>query len=275
MALTGVDLSSDLVVDLEQVAPGVRGLRVMFVNVFAIADSEGWVLVDAGLHGWTDRIQQWAARQMGDAPPSAIVLTHGHFDHVGSLTELAARWNVPVYAHREELPYIRGERAYPPPDPSVGGGLMASISGLYPSSQDPFPGDLRALSDDGTVPFARSWRWLATPGHSRGHVSLFRESDRTLGVGDAFCTTKQESVFAVTLQTPALHGPPAYFTTDWEAARESTQLLASLAPRQIAPGHGPALAGEGAAQALAQLAAGFGTLAVPDQGRYVTAPVRG
>ena len=37
------------------------------------------------------------------------------------------------------------------------------------------------------------WRWVHTPGHTAGHVSLFRDADRTLIAGDAFVTTKQES----------------------------------------------------------------------------------
>jgi glyoxylase-like metal-dependent hydrolase (beta-lactamase superfamily II) len=57
--------------------------------------------------------------------PSAIVLTHGHFDHVGPLETLAAEWDVPVYAHPLEHPYLNGTTSYPPPDPTVGGGLMA------------------------------------------------------------------------------------------------------------------------------------------------------
>jgi glyoxylase-like metal-dependent hydrolase (beta-lactamase superfamily II) len=42
------------------------------------------------------------------------VLTHGHFDHVGSVIELADYWNVPVYAHKLELPYLVGQMDYPP-----------------------------------------------------------------------------------------------------------------------------------------------------------------
>ena len=60
--------------------------------------------------------------------PAAILLTHGHFDHVGALKTLAEEWDVPVYAHTLELPYLTGRSSYPPPDPSVGGGAMAAMS---------------------------------------------------------------------------------------------------------------------------------------------------
>src|ERR1700710_183150 len=72
------------------------------------------------------------------ALPSAIVLTHGHFDHVGPLETLAKEWDVPIYAHKLEHPYLNGTKSYPPPDPTVGGGLMSLLSPLYPRK----PGDV-------------------------------------------------------------------------------------------------------------------------------------
>ena len=73
-----------------KVAPGVWGMKIHFVNVYIIAagDNEGnnWVLVDAGLKGSADKIKRMAEDIFGeDTQPSAIILTHGHFDHVGGL----------------------------------------------------------------------------------------------------------------------------------------------------------------------------------------------
>ena len=171
------------------------------------------------------RIEGWAREHFGDTPPVAIVLTHGHFDHVGALDELLNTWNVPVYGHPEEAPYLTGSRSYPDPDPTVGGGMMARMAALYPRSPIDVGSRLQLLPADGTVPALPDWRWIHTPGHTAGHVALFREADRTRIAGDAFCTTKQESFFAVATQRPELHGPPAYFTTDWDAARESVRTL--------------------------------------------------
>lgn len=225
-----IELPAEEVVPLDAVAAGVSGLRIILVNVFAVAHGGGWTLIDAGLAGSGARIVDWADTQFGATAPSAVVLTHAHFDHVGALEVLRGRWNVPIYCHPEELPYVTGARAYPPPDPTVGGGIMARLSGLYPREPIDLEGRVHPLPLDGTVPTLPEWRWIHTPGHSAGHVSLFRDSDRTLIVGDAFCTTKQESFLAVATQRPELHGPPAYFTTDWDAARHSVGLLAALRP---------------------------------------------
>ena len=273
--MPGIDIPETDVVPLDDIAAGVVGLRIVLVNVFGIRTSQGWVLIDAGLAGSAAWIQRWARRHFGDQPPLQIVLTHAHFDHVGALDALAHAWNVPVFVHAAEFPYLTGERAYPPPDASVGGGLMARMAGLYPRGPEQFDGDLTVLPDTGRVPHLDDWRWVHTPGHSAGHVSLFREIDRTLIVGDAFCTTRQESFLSVATQDPELHGPPAYFTTDWDAARASVRQLAALHPSVIAPGHGRAMAGPQMETALDRLAAEFDVLARPDQGRYVEHPQRG
>jgi glyoxylase-like metal-dependent hydrolase (beta-lactamase superfamily II) len=268
-----IEISGDEVVALDHIAPDVIGLRILFVNLFAVSGEQGWTLIDAGLTGSAGRITHWARDHFGTAP-SAIVLTHAHFDHVGALDSLQGEWDVPVYAHREELPYLTGDRAYPPPDPSVGGGIMARMSSLYPRGPFPVAAQLRELPADGTLPSLPGWRWIHTPGHTAGHVSLFRDADRTLIVGDAFCTTRQESFFAVATQSPELHGPPAYFTTDWDAARHSVQRLAELRPAIVAPGHGRPMAGRETTEALRQLAERFDQVARPEHGQYVEHPRR-
>jgi len=265
---------------LQAIVPGVTGWRNVFVNLYYVwpQEREGagapWVLVDAGLPASAGYIHQHAAELFGsDNPPQAIILTHGHFDHVSALPDLLQAWpDVQVYAHRLELPYLNGRSSYPPPDPTVGGGGMATMSFLYPKKPLDLGSRVEALPDDGSVPFLPDWQWLHTPGHTPGHVSFFREGDRTLLAGDAFTTVKGESMLATWTQKQEVHGPPAYFTPDWEAARTSVERLARLAPEVAATGHGIAMLGDELRQQLQDLVENFRQKAVPAHGRYVKQP---
>lgn len=257
------------------VAADIAYQRLAIVNVVYLgapgAADRNWVLIDAGVAGSGGAIKSVAETRFGqNSRPAAIVLTHGHFDHVGALEQLAEEWDAPIYAHDLETPYLDGSSSYPPPDPQVGGGLMATLARFYPRGPIDVRRRLRRLPADGTVPAMQGWKWIHTPGHSRGHVSLWREADRALIVGDAFITTDQESAYAVMTQRPELHGPPMYYTPDWPSARESVLQLAALQPEVVATGHGPAIRGAALRAALDALARDFDEVAVPKQGRYVS-----
>ncbi|MGY2050967.1 MBL fold metallo-hydrolase [Methylobacterium sp. JK268] len=261
------------------IAPDVAYQRHTLVNVVFLgppgAGDRGWVLVDAGIPGSRPGIVAAAEARFGaGARPAAILMTHGHFDHTGVLEDLAQDWDVPVWAHPLERPYLDGSAAYPPPDPSVGGGVFALISPLFPTKPVDVSRSLRLLPEDGSVPPLPGWRWLHTPGHAPGHVSFWRPQDRMLVAGDAFVTTAQESVYAVAVQEIEIHGPPRYLTVDWAAARASVEALARLRPETAITGHGRPLRGEPLRRGLDDLARAFDAVAVPAGGRYVDHPAR-
>jgi len=229
-----------------------------------------WVLVDAGLPGYAGQIKKKAEQLFGPgAKPDAIVLTHGHADHVGSLKTLLENWDVPVYAHPLELPYLQGKSSYPPPDPAIGGGAMSYISWIFPIGPMDFGDKVKPLPANGMIPELPDWHAIHTPGHAPGHISLFRDKDRTLLAGDAFVTTNQNSGIAVATQREEFHGPPAYFTCDWEAARKSVQKLNGLNPNAVGTGHGVSVHGLDLQLGLNRLAHNFDDLSIPSEGRYV------
>jgi len=262
---------------LLDIAEDVACLPLSIVNVYFFgkphADDRSWVLIDAGLSWSRGAIEKAAEQRFGrGSRPAAIILTHGHFDHVGALPDLADQWNVPIYAHPLEMPYLTGRSSYPPPDPSVGGGAMAWLSPLYPRGPYNFGDYIRPLPEDGSVPGMPGWRWIHTPGHSAGHVSLFREADRILIAGDAFVTQRQESALAVILQHQEISRPPAYYTADWEAARKSVEALSRLQPEVAATGHGIPMSGQPMRRQLEELVRNWDKVAVPPHGRYVHQP---
>ena len=120
------------------------------------------------------------------------------------------------------------------------------------------------------MPVAPDWVALHTPGHTAGHVSLFRGADGVVIAGDAVTTTRLESLISAATQRLALNGPPAYFTTDWDAARWSVQRLAATRVETLLSGHGQPMTGDGDATRSARISAEhFDERARPRRGRYV------
>ena len=259
---------------MTEFAPGVSYTTVVFVNAYFVDAPDGggsWVLVDTGLPKSAMLVRRAVEQRYGSgARPHAIILTHGHFDHAGNALDLAREWDVPIYAHRLEMPYLTGKSDYPPQDPTVGGAL-AFLSRFFPHSGYDFGDRVRELPADESVPGLPGWRAFHTPGHTAGHVSLFRESDRVLLAGDALATVNQESALTMLTQQRELRPPPAPFTTDWEAARRSVERLAELEPETVAAGHGVPMTGADVPGLLHQFAANF---TPPRKGRYVNAPAR-
>ncbi len=254
-----------------RIAPDVGWLPVSFVNVFFIGRPGGsWLLVDAGLPRRAKQIFAAAEARFGaGAKPEAIILTHGHFDHAGSAAELARRWEVPIYAHRLEEPYLTGKSSYPPPDPTIGG-AMAFLSRFMPSGGTDLSGMIQPLEKQG-LPAVTGWEWLATPGHSPGHISLFRSADRVLLAGDAFATMNMDSWRGLITGHQVLARGGAPFNCDWEATRASVKSLAALHPNVVGCGHGIPISDPDLPARMTRFAERF---RAPQRGRYVREPAR-
>jgi glyoxylase-like metal-dependent hydrolase (beta-lactamase superfamily II) len=252
------------------VLPDIYCYTNKIVNLVLVGGAAEFVLIDAGMPKSAAEIRGMVEEQFGDnAQPQAIILTHGHFDHVGSLVELLEQWKVPVYAHDLEIPYLTGQKDYPPGDPSVASGLVAKMSPLFPNHGINISGQVETLPSDGSVPNMPGWKWVHTPGHTPGHISLFREEDRALIAGDAFVTVKQESLYKVLIQSKEISGPPRYYTTDWAAAYDSVKKLAALKPEIAVTGHGLPLSGEEVEEDLRFLINHFDEVAKPKHSRYI------
>ncbi|MEH7384910.1 MBL fold metallo-hydrolase [Bacillus sp. JJ1521] len=255
-----------------QILPDLYSHTIQIVNFVLVGEpgTSDFVIVDAGMPGSAEEILAVCEERFGvGSRPKAILLTHGHFDHVGGIIELVKHWDVPVYAHELEMPFLTGQKSYPEPDSTVEGGMVAKMSPLFPNEPINLGSHVEKLPADGTVPHLPDFSWIHTPGHAPGHVSFFREKDRALIVGDAFVTVKQEYLYKVMTQEQEISGPPRYLTTDWQAAKKSVETLAGLKPSVAITGHGLPLTGELLEESLERLVRDFDQIAVPDYGRYV------
>jgi glyoxylase-like metal-dependent hydrolase (beta-lactamase superfamily II) len=222
---------------MREIAPDVFHLPVVprnGVNAYLVGD----VLVDTGLRTSAGKIKE----ALGDRTLKAIALTHAHGDHGGSARKLAKELGLPVWigaADREaaETGKVVAKSPYNKPGLS----LIAGAMGNMPSVS--IARDLRE-GDELTAGFTV----LDTPGHSPGHVSFWRESDRVLICGDVF--------FNMNLLTtvPGLRQPPGPLTVDPALNRKSERRLAALEPAVAGFGHGPVIEGD-AAEQIARLVA--------------------
>jgi glyoxylase-like metal-dependent hydrolase (beta-lactamase superfamily II) len=255
-----------------EIAAGVAVLPVSIANVYLVGKpGSPWVLVDSGIPGKARMIREAAEARFGPgAKPASIVLTHGHSDHSGSAPDLADLWQVPIYAHELEFPYLTGKSKYPPADPTAPG-FMAFMTRFIGKDTVDLGSRVRALEEGQPAPGMEGWDWHFTPGHAPGHVSFFRTDDATLLAGDAFTTVDLDSFFAVVTKRQRISRPPTPINYDWRLTRESVRKLDALNPLTFACGHGMPMSGPDAADEFTYFVDHF---PVPSHGRYVAEPAQ-
>jgi hydroxyacylglutathione hydrolase len=205
------------------------------INAYLIGD----VLVDTGVRQSAEKI----ARLLGERSISAIALTHAHGDHAGAMKGLAARFGVPVWcgaADREATETGRLVLA-----PGLRRPRLSALAGRVAGFDGAPVARTLAEGDELTAGFTV----LDTPGHSPGHVSFWREADRTLICGDVFFNMHPLTT------APGLRQPLDLVTPDPAENRRSERRLAELHPRTVGFGHGPVLGDDAGAALRAFVAA--------------------
>ncbi len=198
---------------MRALAPDVHQLAARVpnaINVYLVGD----VLVDAG----TPLARRRILRQLEGHDVRAHLVTHAHPDHFGSSHAVCEALDLPLWTGAGDVEAI--ETASPVP-------AQGRVPALMARGKMPPPHPVARHLREGDE--AAGFTVLDVPGHSPGHIALWRESDRTLICGDVF------------FNLPRLGPPPRFLTVDPQLNRQSMRRLAELRPALALFGHGPPL----------------------------------
>ena len=218
-----------------KIAPGIHRIGSdSRVNAYLLEEAGEVTIIDAAMPGYYDEIPRELAsmgRRIEDV--RAVVLTHGHSDHLGFAERVRTERKVPVWIHEVDAALARAEEN---PDNPMGRVRLAPLLGFLwlglrnGGLKRPVVHEVATYGDGATLDVPGSPRVIQVPGHTKGSAALQVETRDALFVGDAFAT------YAV---TSGRSGPQiAPFTADRDEAMASLSRLESLSAGLVLPGHG-------------------------------------
>ena len=190
-----------------EVAPGIMWIRMPLpfaldhINLWALDDGEGWVLVDTGVGNaetW-DLWQKLFAGPLAGKPVTGIICTHFHPDHMGQAGPLARKWGVRMQATVGEWTFGRMLMLEDQPDyadnqvdhyrrAAYDDDMLAGIrerAGTYRTRIQPLPTSITSIRHGDEIPIGqRAWQVIEGGGHSPEHACLWCEEANILISGD-------------------------------------------------------------------------------------------
>jgi glyoxylase-like metal-dependent hydrolase (beta-lactamase superfamily II) len=238
------------------VAPGVHWLEHAHVNCYLIEDGDGVTVIDAALPStWRHLMSSLDAIGRNPGDIQGIVLTHGHFDHVGFAARAVDELGVPVWVHPEDRrlaahPYSYARERTPLGYPFRYPAAIPILAAMTAAGALMVKGvkTVREFPANGTLDMPGSPRVVFSPGHTFGHCALHLPDRGVLFSGDALVTLDP---YKATRGPQIIAGAA---TADSPMALQSLQALADTEADAVMPGHGsPWMAGARSAVARAQL----------------------
>lgn len=236
-----------------QVGSGIHRIgKNAIINSYLLEEAGEVTIVDAGLPGyWNDLPAELAAMGRSLEDVKAVLLTHGHSDHIGFAERIRRERGVPIHVLDRDAALARGEVK----NPARGTGPIrvgALARFIWYGLRHGMTGGARiavvsTFGDGATIDVPGTPRVIALPGHTPGSAALHVPSRDALFIGDAMAT------YAV---TTGFVGPTiAPFSADPTEAVASLVRLDGVEAGLVLPGHGEAWTG-GVAEAVRLIRAG-------------------
>jgi glyoxylase-like metal-dependent hydrolase (beta-lactamase superfamily II) len=185
----------------EQVEVENRGFMFEQPTNAVIAGTNEVVIIDPGYENGVELIEAALAKR-GDVTVKAILLTHGHPDHINAAPGLKQMYHAPILLHPTERQVASRFMDVSAIDSELHGGMTISVDG----------GSLQVID---------------TPGHSPGHVVFYDPVSRTMIGGDLVSGNGTTGIF------PPLGKMGEYL--------DSIRRMQAYNPRVVIPGHGPTM----------------------------------
>jgi glyoxylase-like metal-dependent hydrolase (beta-lactamase superfamily II) len=226
------------------IPPGIHRLGDRHVNFYLVEDGRDLTLIDAGLPGhWSQLVDALAALGRSVRDIVAVLVTHGHLDHIGLAERVRAAAGAQIWVHEHDAPILRAplrtrqiwrpERSLLPYVAKRPSGLQAPLHlARLGALRTPAVPDLQLVPDGQALDIPGNPTAIHTPGHTAGSVTYLLAGPAVAFTGDAL----------VTLDEITGHTGPTLlcraFTQNSQQALASLTTLATLPADTVLPGHG-------------------------------------